>query len=388
MSVREVFRVLYAPHKALREIIQNPDYKGPLIIMLLFVLSFSGFYYVLSARVYYDQTEPKLTELDKWTEDAGLWRSNLGANVTINATDYIKGNYYGNRSIQFTLENSTKIDMELEIPESLNCLEPYSYTNLTFRIKIVEPASKPAYMDVYLFSENAPDKYFKYSLPANNLTIGVWNNKTILLKDFEEVQGADWKNITSLKFELAWPSNQNNIMVLIDGVFFHGVYESLLDMSGNAVIVNSAISGFMQFTIQWVMLGVILYLFLKIFRVQPIWKTILTISGFVLITFFIQHLILMGIVLTYPEMYLSLETLGGVPGEGWTADARNFTSILIIKYDILDRIIYYIWIVALCSIAVHLLFEFPWAKSISVSLLSSLISMLAFRFLIYGGVWL
>ena len=388
MSMREVFRILYAPQKAFKEIIQKPGYKGPLIVMLLFVLSFSGFYYLLSAKVYYDQTAPKLTDLDKWTEDAGLWHSKFGANVTINTADYIKGSYYGNRSIQFALENSTKIDMELEIPESLNCVEPYSYSNLTFRIKIVKPLDNPAHIDVYLFSENATDKYFKYSLPGNNLKIGVWNNETILLKDFEGVQGADWKNITSLRFELAWSDRQDDIMVLVDGVFFHGVYESLLDMSGSAVILNSVISGFMQFTVQWVILGVILYLFLKIFRVQPIWKTILVISGFTLITFFIQNLILIGVVLAYPEMHLSLVTLGGVSGEGWTVDAQNFMSILTIKYDVLDRIVYYICVVTLCSIAVRLLFNFPWMRSISVSFLSSVISMLAFRFLIYGGVWL
>jgi hypothetical protein len=387
MSMREVFRVIYAPHKAFKEIIQKPGYKGPLIIMLLFVLSFAGFYYVFSTRVYYDQTAPPLsnTDKDKWTEDLSLWRSN--GNRSLNTEDYIKGGYYGNKSIQFTLENSTEVYMELKIPESLNCIAPNNYTHLSFRMKIVEPSENPASVSIYLFSKNATDKYFNYSLPSSDVKINVWDNKTIPLKAFTKVSDADWQNITSLKFELAWDSNKN-ITVLVDGVFFHGAYKSILEMNGSAIIVNSIISGFMQFTIQWVFLGIILYLFLKLFRGQPVWKTILTISGFVLITFFIQNLILTGVVLAYPEMHLSLETLGGVSGEGWTADAQNFMSIITIKYDILDRIVYYVWIVALCSIAVHLLFEFPWTKSVSVSILSSMVSMLAFRFLIYGAVWL
>jgi hypothetical protein len=71
MSMREVFRILYAPHKAFKEIVQKPGYKGPLIIMLLFVLSFAGFYYVFSIKVFYDQTAPPLSDIDKdkWTED-------------------------------------------------------------------------------------------------------------------------------------------------------------------------------------------------------------------------------------------------------------------------------------------------------------------------------
>lgn len=390
MSMREVFKVIFAPHKAFKEIIQKPGYKGPLIIMLLFVLSFSGFYYALSTRVYYDQTAPRLMDLDKWTEDAGLWRSNQGANVSNNALDYIKGIYYGNKSIQFTLENSSRIDMELRIPEPLNCVEPNNYTNLSFRIKIVEPSDNPTSMSIHLFSENDENKYFNYfnySLSGSDLKVNSWYKKTVPLADFSNVGGADWRNITSIKFELVWASNKN-MTVLIDGVFFHGYYKSMFEMNGSTIIINSIISGFMQFTIHWVILGGVLHVFSKLYKGQPIWKTMLTISGFVLITFFIQNLILTGIVFAYPEMHLSLETLGGVPGEGWTVDAQNFMSIFTIKYDVLDRIVYFVWIVALCSIAIHLLFEFPWSKSVSLSLLSSLVSMLAFRLLVYGMVWL
>lgn len=386
MSMREVFRVIYAPHKAFKEIIQKPGYKGPLIIMLLFVLSFSMFYYAFSTKVYYDQTAPELTDLDKWTENAAFWYSI--ADKSNNTSDYIKGSYYGDKSIQFTLFNSSQIDMELKFPGPLNCVEPNHYTNLSFRMKIVEPSEEPANLNVYLFSKNTTTNYFFYSLPGSEVKINVWDNKTVPLERFTPVgYEADWQNITSLKFELSWNSNKN-ITVLIDGVFFHGYYKSMFDMNGGAIIANFLISGFMQFTIQWVILGIILYLFSKLLRGQPVWKTMLTVSGFVLITLFIQNIILAGIVFAYPKMYLSLETLGGVPGEGWTVDAQNFMSILTIKYDVLDRIVYYIWIVALCSIAVHLLFEFPWAKSVSLSLLSSVISMLAFRLLIYGVVWL
>jgi hypothetical protein len=376
MSMREVFRILYAPHKAFKEIIQKPGYKGPLIIMLLFVLSFSGFYYVFFARVFYDQTDPPLSDKDKWTEDLSFWFSN--ASKSLNTVDYISCSYYyGDKSIQFNFKNASKIYMELKIPESLNCIEPNNYTKLSFRMKIVEPLEKPTNISIYLFSENTTNKFFFHSMLDDDIEIGGWNNITLPLHSFDG--NGNWRNITSLKFEITWTNNKN-ITVLIDGIFFYGdVYKSVLEMSGSAIMIYYLISGFMQFTIQWVILGVILYLFLKLFRAQPVWKTILTISGYVLITFFMQNLILTGVVLAYPEMHLSL---------GWTADWQNYISIIIIQWYVLDRIIYYIWIVALCSIAVHLLFEFPWTRSVSISFLSSVISMLAFRFLIYGAVWL
>ncbi|MBX5328286.1 MAG: hypothetical protein QHH18_04280 [Candidatus Bathyarchaeota archaeon] len=387
MSAKEVLRVIYAPHKAFKEIIQKPGYKGPIIIMGLFVLSFAIFYYVLSSRVYYDQTAPQLssTEFDKWTEDATLW--SLSAAVSENSTDYIKGSYYGNKSIQFHLENETQISMELKIPTSLNCLGADGYANVSFRVKIVEPETNPYNLSIYLFSANTTDNYFYHSIADGIAETGIWNNKTILLSEFTKVNNADWSNITGLKLELAWTSNEN-ITVLVDGLFFHGVYKSALEINGSGILVNSVISGFMQFTIQWTILGIFLYLLSKLFKAQPIWKSMLTISGFALITFFLQNLIITGVVLAYPETHFSLSTLGGVSGEGFTVDAQNFQSILMIRYDILDRIVYYVWIVALCTIALHLMFAFSWTRSISISILSSLISMLIFRLIIYGTVWL
>ncbi|MEM2465849.1 MAG: hypothetical protein QXZ47_00900 [Candidatus Bathyarchaeia archaeon] len=384
--MREVFRIIYAPHKALREIIQKPRYKGPLIIMLLFVLSSSGFYYALSTRVYYDQTAPSLSEYDKWTEDVSLWYSNENAIVSVNTTDYIKGDRYGNKSIQFKLENSSLIYMELKIPETLNCIEPNHYTNLTFRIKIAEPFDVPSNMSIYLFSENSTSKYFVYFLQSIPIKIGIWDNKTILLEDFSSFDG-NWANITSLMLKLEWPSNKN-ITVLVDGVFFHGFYRTEFEIYGGAVLLYSIVNAFMIFFMQWVIFGVILYLFLRLFKAQPVWKTMLVISGFALVALFVQNLILTGIVLAYPEIRLSLKTLGGVPGEGSTVDVQNYMSIIFIQYNILERIVYYVWVVILCSIAVRLLFNFPWAKGVSISLLSSMITVLAFRFLAFGMVWL
>ncbi|MEM2118061.1 MAG: hypothetical protein QW386_03465 [Candidatus Bathyarchaeia archaeon] len=387
MSAKEVLRVIYAPHKAFKEIIQKPGYKGPIIIMGLFVLSFAIFYYVLSSRVYYDQTAPQLSssEFDKWTEDVTLWNSS--AVVSENNADYIKGSYYGNKSIQFHLENETQISMELKIPTSLNCLGADGYASVSFRVKIVEPETEPFNLSIYLFSANTTDNYFYHSIADGVAEAGIWNNKTILLSEFTKFNNADWSDITGLKLELAWTSNWN-ITVLVDGLFFHGVYKSALEMNGSGILVNSVISGFMQFTIQWTILGIFLYLLSKLFKAQPVWKSMLTISGFALITFFLQNLIMTGVVLAYPETHFSLSTLGGVSGEGWTVDAQNFQSILIIRYDILDRIVYYVWIVALCAIALRLMFTFSWTRSISISILSSLISMLAFRLIIYGTVWL
>lgn len=387
LIIRKVLGVIYAPQKAFKEIAQKPEYKGPLIVMMLFILSFSGFYYAFYSRIYYDQTAPSLPEIEKdsWTENIANWVSD--ANITENTLDFIEGNYYGNKSIQFSLNDSAKIYMQLNIPEAIKCLGSDGYTKLSFRMKILKPPIEPTNMSIYLFSSNLNDGYFYYSLKDNILEVGIWNNKTILLTDFALFKNADWNNIKSLRIGLTWPQVKN-ITVLIDGVFFHGVYKSGIELYGVGILPNFAFIAFMQFTIQWVTLGICLYLISMIFGLKTAWKNMLVIVGFSLITLFIQYIILTGVIYTFPNIYLSLESLGGVSGEGLTTDFMNLQSVLSIQYDIVERLVYYVWIVALCSIALHVTFTSPWSKSISIAVISVILGVLAFRFLSYGATWL
>jgi hypothetical protein len=378
-----IFKVIYSPFKAFKEIIKNPKYIGPILIMILFIVANVGFSYVLLSKTYFDQTMPPASELDKWTEDTTLWNSN--ATIILNTSDYINGSYYGNKSIEFSLVSGSQIWMQLNITNSLNCSDPEGYKTLSFRLKLIEPLTKPTNASLYLLSTQLQDNFYNNLTDKLNET-SIWNNITISLGSgwTPSNTNADWGNITGLKLEFTWPSG-SNITLLIDGLFFHGVYKSRIESAGG-LLISSPINAFMEFTIQWVILGGLLYIIPKMFRVKTVWKTLLITAGFALITIFIQIIVFTAVLFTWSELRYPLEYLGGVPGEWQTAYIQVVGPVPNILLYI-ERIIY-IWTIALCATALRLMFAFSWVKSFFVSALSYLFSLLIFRFLIYGTFWL
>jgi len=73
---REVFEVLYSPVKAFRKIIEKPDLKGVLLVLLLVIASTVVFQFVYNSKQLYENRAP---ENDDWTEsltNSHSWASN------------------------------------------------------------------------------------------------------------------------------------------------------------------------------------------------------------------------------------------------------------------------------------------------------------------------
>ena len=373
-----IFKVIYSPYKAFKEIIEKPSYIGPVLIMILFIIANTGFAYVFLSKAYADQTMPPSSELDKWTEDITFWDSN--ASITL-SSDCINGAYYGNSSIAFSKLNSSRVWMQLNITDALDCSGSNGYKNLSFRVKWTSPEAKPNNVSIYLLSTN-PTDYFYSNLTEEfvNLTANVWNNITLALKTENWTGKADWGNVTGLKLSFTW-SKPENITVLIDGLFFHGVFKPLIETS-SSYLFNYSLFAFMQFTMQWVVLGGLLYILSKLFGGKAAWRTLLTIAGFALITLFIQALASAVTYTALPTIRYPLEILGGVPGEGQAAyNQIAEASQFVLQINQYIQIIIHIWTIALCTIALRLLFEYPWIKSAFISALAYLLSLFVITFL-------
>jgi hypothetical protein len=63
MVGKDILRVLYAPHKVFKDIIQKPGYVGPFILLLIFVLAQVGGAYVVASRSYIETTAPQTVPL-------------------------------------------------------------------------------------------------------------------------------------------------------------------------------------------------------------------------------------------------------------------------------------------------------------------------------------
>jgi hypothetical protein len=386
LLANDILKVIYAPHKVFKEIIQNPKYIGPITIMLLFVLAYLGFGYVQLSKTYFDQTLPNaLQSYDEWTENIAYWNSN--ASVTANHNDFINGSYYGNTSIQFTALASSQLWAHTQnITNPINCEGADGFTLLSFRLKQLEPSTTTSNVTLYLSSTSSSNFYRNLTREFN--VTGAWNNITLQLGpssgEWLQSDSPDWGNITGVEFDIMWPSS-SNATFLVDGLFFHGFYESALSVSlGNLPVFP--VNAFIEFTIQWVALGGLLFIIPKILKANTTWKPVLSVAGFVQIILVVQTLIFIAVFLFWPNLHFSLEALGGVPGESENALMEVLGPLLTALYYV-ERIMY-LWGIALCVFAVRALFSFSWVKSLVIATIAYLLSVIVFHFIVYGTIWL
>jgi hypothetical protein len=372
-----IFKVIYSPLKAFEEIIQNPKYTGPILIMILFVFANTGFGYVFLSKSYIDQTMPPLSGLDEWTENCTLWLSSVG--VPKCSGDHVSSVCYGNRSMDFTVVNDSQMWMRLNIPDSVSCSGLDGFRALSVRVKRIITGEVEPNVTISLFS--ASSDYFFLDLTENftGLDDNYWNNLTIPLGSESErwkSVGANvsWDNVNGLELFFAWPS-VSNMTVLVDGLFFHGVFKPAIEVL-SGYLFDYPVTAFMQFMVRWVILGGLLFIFSKAFGVNATWKVLLMVAGFTFITVFIQAVIRTGAFAVSPDIYYPLEALiGGEEGEAALVRSLEPNQFLF-QFVYYVEIAVGIWTSALCVVAVYLLSEFSWTKSLLVAALSCIVYFL------------
>lgn len=383
MFATDILKVIYAPHKAFKGIIQNPKYFGPTLIVILFIAASMGSTYAAISKTCIEKTLPDGKLLDEWTENRTLWTSNAGITES---NDSMNGSYYGNKSIAFSITNNTEVWAQLKDIGPVNCSGPDGYSKLSFRIKWTNPEVKPANATIQLLS-TISSEYFSYNLTGAlpNFTYNVWNNLTLpLISDgwSNSSSAASWDNITGLKLDFAWVDS-SNITLVVDGVFFRGNFNSLLESAATAFLVNYAFMAFTQILLVWVILTGLIYLMGRGLGGSVLWKPVLIVIGFTLVPMVIQSLVNTAAYLSSPTVHYPLELIGGVSGESDIA----FNAILeqtwltsqIMRYT---QVAVYVWTIALCSLAVRVLTGFGWAKSFLIGAAAYLITLLAGSFLL------
>jgi hypothetical protein len=368
--------VLYAPRKAFKEIAKEPKYLGPILVLILFIAANTAYGYVILSKSYIEQTLPKVDastgQYDAWTENATLWTSASGVNITENFVDFINGSDYGNRSISFLTLNSSQISMQIMNIGPVNCSGPNGYGNVSLRVEMVDPQIPPSNASIYLFSGGSSDFNFSLDLKDDfsNITAGVWNNLTIPLATGSWVNNnanADWGNITGLRLEFGWPQN-SNITMLVDGLFFRGLFTTPIDAAGASYLFSYSLSSVLQFAIEWFFISGIIFIAAKGLGSKITWKPILIPVGFILIVLFVQTLANTIVISTLPSLYYPFELFGGTASER-TAALNKLSSQVALASAVSGyiQLASLVWIIALCATAVHLLTEFSWVKSAVVS---------------------
>ena len=385
-TLKNIFKVIYAPHKAFKEIMPNPKYIGPLLILIFFTLANTGFIYLMLSKTHVEQTLPTAEERDRWTENRTFWTQTPGVNINENDVDYINGTHYGNKSIEFSMVNSNHISMQLNDIGSIDCSGQEGYKNISLRIKWISPESNPENVTIYLFSSTSSD-YFQSNLMENfsNSTSDIWNNLTIPLgteRWLKASADADWGNIKGITLEFTWPDD-SNITLLVDGLFFRGIFKSFVESASTSYLLNFSLLYVMQFVTQWVILSGLIFIMTKAFGAKTVWKPLLILIGFALVILFVQAIINIAAFSTLPALYYPLELIGGVKGESEIAYNKLLEETWLVS--LINRylqIIVYMWTILLCAIAIRLLTEFSWTKSFLIATVAYLVSILAESFIL------
>lgn len=358
MVAREILEVLYAPHKVFKKIVQKPGYMGVFLLLIVFVLAQVGSAYMVASHSYVETTSPQTAPLaaqgDLWTEAASYWNANEGVTVSNNTVDYVNATL-ATTSIEFTASDTNNVWMDINFDGSVKCGND-AFQNVTFRVKQIAPSVAPENVSLYLYSLG--DSYFYYDLTTDfsSNTVNEWNNVTLTVGNGAAgwvSNSGTWENVTGLKLEFTWSEN-GNVDLLVDRLFFKGDYEVLYDLYGISYLANAALNAFAPFLFEWLLLTGLMYVLIKAFKGNVIWKPLMVAVGFSLIVIAIQSIILVAIYSTLPNVYYPLAVLAGSDQEFTVAYQIILDTIADVSLaSAVVQSIAYVWTVVLGTFIVR-----------------------------------
>jgi len=377
LVVREVFEVLYSPVNAFRKIIEKPDFKGVLLVLVLAVSSMLISQYVVSSKLF---LETRLSESDDWTEaltNQHNWVSN-GA-LSIDDTDYKMGNSDGNHSITSSVLTETSIWLKITDIDSINCSET-GYNELFFWIKWThEEELAPSSGTLKLFS-GSEDSYFEYNKITELLvSSGEWANATLKVgsdQDWTSNNSPDWQNITGIEFRLDWSSSAN-LTMKIDGLFFRKFSSPIITGEFSGLLIPIILQLVLNFAMNWILWAGILIIVAKLFNEDlGRWNVFFVIIAYSFIATVVYTLISAVPFSTLPLLNVPL-------------DANAFNALLdtswrpLLAYQLwlYIPVIGEVWIAALGAVVVRLMKETTWSKAATIAAVAFAIRFLLRLFL-------
>ncbi len=377
-----MFKVLYSPMATFEEVVQKPDVKGPILILILTLPLVLGIQFMSGTKFFIETVTP---QEDSWTESTFNWISS--GNVTLDDIDRIEGNYSVSSSSNHTLQ----IWIRLIDIDGFNNSEQ-EYRNLSFRLKWVNKANVAPTSTLQLFSYYNQSSRFEQDI---TLLIadktGVWSNVTVdLAADKWTVpeNQPNWENITGLGFQIVWPV-QGNFTVKFDGVHF-GKYVEFNTLSSYAILFATSItSGIVDFMLKWVLLAGFIVLALKGFSS---WKgskaNVFSAIGYVYSVSFVYFPIYLLLLSMLPPLFIPHRVWQPALGEEELARGmlleiydNNWGNQLPYNLMLPWTVAFHVWIALLCTIAVRRTHEFTWGKALLMAVTALTLSLLLRAFI-------
>ena len=376
LVVREVFEVLYSPVNAFRKIIEKPDFKGVLLVLVLVISSMIISQYIVASKLL---LENRIPENDDWTEsltNQHNWVSN--GSPLLDETDYRMGNTDGNHSISSSVLTETSIWLKITDIDSINCSEETGYNELFFWIKWTQEGLSPSSGTLKLFS-GSEDSYFESDITALLKSNGEWTNATLNVgpdQGWTSNNSSDWQSITGIEFILDWSSSAN-LTMKIDGLYFRKFSSPFITGEFSGLIIPILLQVVMNFAMDWILWAGILIIVAKLFQEDlGRWNVFFVIIGYSFIATVVYTLVNAVSLSTLPLLNVPLD-----------ADALNalldvsWRPLLAYQLSLYIPLIGEVWIAALGAVVVRAMKEMTWSKAATIAAVAFAIRFLLRLFL-------
>lgn len=375
LVVREVFEVLYSPVNAFRKIIEKPDFKGVLLVLVLVISSMIISQYIVTSKLLLENRTP---ENDDWTEsltNQHNWVSN--GSPLLDETDYQMGNVDGNHSITSSVLTETSIWLKITDIGSINCSET-GYIELFFWIKWThEEGLSPSSGTLKLFSGS--EDSFESDITGLLKSNGEWTNATLNVgpdQGWTSNNSPDWQSITGIEFILDWSSSAN-LTMKIDGLYFKKFSSPLITGEFSGLLIPIILQVVMNFAMDWILWAGILIIVAKLFQEDlGRWNVFFVIIGYSFIATVVYTLVNVVSLSTLPMLNVPLD-----------ADALNalldvsWRPLLAYQLSLYIPVIGEVWIAALGAVAIRVMKEMTWSKAATISAVAFAIRFLLRLFL-------
>ncbi len=373
----EIVEVLYSPVKAFKKIIERPDFKAVIIVLVVAASVTMVQQYVASSKLY---LETRMPEKDDWTEsltDGHNWLSS--GLVSLDQTDYKMGNGDGNHSVTSSVVNQTRVWVKAVDFDAVNCSQEEGYIELFFWIKWINQESlSPTSGTVRLFS--SADSYFESDITSALALNAGWTNTTLSLGQnyaWTSTNSSDWQNIIGIEFSLDWASATNTAMK-VDGIFFKKYSSPIEDGSFATLVPSFVLQIVLNLAMNWILWAGIMILVARLFNEDlGRWNTFFVIIGYTFMATAVYTLI-------------NLLPLFGLPPLNVPLDTNALNALLDVTWRPLlaYQLWLYIptfgemWVAALGAVAIHTMKEeITWNKAVTIAVVSFLVRLLLRLFL-------
>ncbi|PVX24824.1 MAG: hypothetical protein CW691_06375 [Candidatus Bathyarchaeum sp.] len=359
MVGREILEVLYSPVNAFRKIIEKPDFKGVLIVLLLVISATVALQFVYNERQLYENRAP---QDDLWTEtltNPHIWSSIESA--SLDTQDY----QMGNGSISSSVMDSTSIWLKILDIDAINCYEETGYNELFFWINWNNDAGAPPTSGTLKLFSGSEDSYFETDITNLLPSSGEWGNTTLNVgpnQGWASNNSPDWQNITGIEFTLVW-SDSANLALNIDGLFFRNYITSIEAAGLETAILYILFSVTFSVGINWVLWAGILFIVSKLFGEElGKWNVVFVIIGHAFLATAVYTLVSTLIFTSLPILTMPVESDLQVAAfsETWLPNLAYQAGTLILWAG-------EIWIAALSAIVIRLLKDITWGKAATIS---------------------